>query len=137
MKFTLKGVNIGVTPSLRDYVDKKLVDPIKKLLAEPVRGSLTLDVELVHETRRRKKGDLWEARANLQMPQARVYERSRASELHAAIDDLEVLLKAEIKKQKERLRAKMLRGARQAKKYLHLDRGARLYRQGRIREEGV
>lgn len=137
MKLVVKGVKVSLTPSLRDYVEKKLVFPVKRLLGGSLSESAILDVELIHGTTHHKKGNIWEAAANLRLPRARIYEKVKSSEAHAALDELEDILKREIKKYKERTRSRLLRGARQAKKDFHFSRSARLWRQGRIREEGT
>jgi len=120
MKLVVKGVKVSLTPSLKDYVEKKLDSPVRRLLGGSLAESAILDVELIRETTRHKKGDVWEAAANLQLPQARLYEKVKSSEAHAAVDELEDVLKNEIKKYKERTRSRLLRGARQAKKDFHL-----------------
>lgn len=138
MKLVVKGMNLSITPSLRRYVDGKLVRSVEKLLGRsPAYGSLVLELEFVKSTEHHRKGNVWEAIANLQLPGHQLWQKASAEEMHAAIDDLEEILKREIKKYKERSRSREFRGARQAKKDLHLDRSARLYRKGRIREEGV
>lgn len=138
MKLVVKGVNLTLTPSLRRYVDEKLISQVEKLLGgHPAYRSLVLDIELVYGSRHHKKGNIWEAVVNLQLPQKQIWHKAIAGDLHSAIDELEGILKQELKKYKERSRSRLLRGARQAKKDIHLDRSARLYRQGRIREEGM
>ena len=138
MKLVVKGVGITVTPSLRRYVDDKLVQPVGKLLARHAAYPATVfELELIHGTRHHKKGKIWEAVANLQLPGRHVWHRASGEDIHAAIDDLEVVLKREIQQYKERARSRLLRGARQAKKEIRFARSARLYRKGRIRQEGV
>ncbi len=138
MKLAVKGINLTITPSLVRYVEEKIVQPVTRLLANhPAFSATTLDLELVYGTRHHKKGKIWEAIANLQFPGETLWKKSKADDIHAAIDELEGILKREIKKYKERSRSRLLRGARQAKKELHFDRSARLFRKGRIRQEGA
>lgn len=138
MKVVVQGVNVTLTPSLRRYVDEKLVSSVERLLGRhPAYQAAILDLELIYGSRHHKKGKIWEAVANLRLPQTHFWHKALAEEMHAAIDELEDVLKRELKKYKERSRSRLLRGARQAKKDLHLDRSARLYRTGRIREEGI
>lgn len=137
MKLVVKGVNLALTPSLHRYAAEKLVRPVRELLGRhPAYQAATLDLELVHGSRHHKKGKVWEAIANLRLPGKTFWQEARAEDIHAAVDKLEDILKLEIKKYKERSRSRELRGARQAKKELHLSRSARLYRKGRIRSEG-
>ena len=137
MKLAVKGINLAVTASLRDYVDEKLVRSVEKLLSVPAHQSSVLAIELIRSTRHHKKGVVWEAAASLQVPGQHIESRVSAGEMHAAIDELEDVLKREIKKYKERSRSRELRGARRVKKDIHFDRSARLFRKGRIRNEGA
>lgn len=138
MKFTLQGVNLTLTPSLRSYVEQKLISSLTKLFGrDPAWEATTLELELVCETHHHKKGMIWKAVANVKIPGNRFRHVAEAEEIHAAVDELENILKRELTKQKERSRARLLRGARQAKKSIHLDRSARSFRKGRILEEGV
>ena len=138
MRVVVKGVNLTLSPSLRRYVDEKLVASVERLLARhPAHDAATLELELILGSRHHRKGKVWEAVANLALPQHHFWHRAHAEEMHEAIDELEDVLKREIKKYKERSRSRLLRGARQAKKDLRFDRSARLYRKGRIREEGT
>lgn len=138
MKLVVKGVNLTVTPSLRRYAAEKLVAAAEKLLQRhPAYDAVSLELELIHGTRHHRKGTVWEAVLNLQLPGKHVWQRAFGEDIHAAIDDLEDHLKRELTKYKERSRSRLLRGARQAKKELRFARSARLYRKGRIRQEGM
>lgn len=138
MKLVVKGINLTITPSLARYVEEKLVDPVGKFLGRHAayRAS-ALELELIHGTRHHRKGKIWEAVANLQLPHKHIWHRVFAEDIHAAIDELEDALKRELTKYKERSRSRLVRGARQAKKELRFDRSARLFRKGRIRQEGT
>ncbi len=138
MKLVVKGVGLTVTPSLRRYVDEKLVEGAEKLLKRhPAYAAATLELELIHRTRHHRKGNVWEAVVNLQLPAKHVWQRSSGEDVHAAIDELEDQLKRELTKYKERSRSRTLRGARQAKRKFRFSRSARLYQKGRVREEGI
>ena len=138
MKLMVKGVDLTITPSLRRYVDEKLVRTLDKLLRRhPAYESGAIELELIHGTRHHKKGLVWEAVMNLALPGKHIWKRAFGEDIHSAIDDLEDHLKRELTKYKERSRSRELRGARQAKKELHFARSARLYRKGRIRQEGM
>lgn len=137
MKMAVKAVNFAITPSLRRYVDDKLILPVEKLLIRhPAYPAAILELQLVYGTRHHKKGKIWEAIVSLRLPQKHIWKKVFGEDIHAAVDELEDILKREIKKYKERSRSRFMRGARQAKKYFRFARSARLYRKGRIREEG-
>src|SRR3989338_1451602 len=127
MKVGVEGVNVSITPSLRRYVDGKLIRTVEKILSRhPSYGAATLDLELVHETTHHKKGTVWGAVANIRLPGKQFWQRVSSEDMHAAIDELEDILKRELTKYKERSRSREFRGARQAKKDLNLSRSARL-----------
>lgn len=138
MKLAVQGVNLAITPSLRRYVDAKLIKTVERLLVRhSAYPASAIDLQLACATRHHKKGKFWEAIANLHLPGSQTRHKTSAEDIYSAIDELEDILKREIKIYKERSRSRLLRGARQAKKDLHLVRSARLYRQGRIRQEGI
>lgn len=138
MKLVVQGVNLAITPSLRRYVDEKIVQAIHRLLsAHSAYPAATIDLQLLASTRHHKKGRIWEAVINLSLPGTQIRQKVSSEDVYSAIDELEDILKREIKKYKERSRSRLLRGARQAKKDIHFSRSARLYRQGRIRQEGI
>lgn len=137
MKLIVKGVNLAITESLRGYLDEKLVRSVERILGrDAAYEPLTLECELIAPPRHHKKGRIWEAVANLKLPKKQFSQRVQAEDMYAAIDGLEDILKRELKKYKERSRSRQLRGARRAKKDMHLSRSARLWRTGRIRQEG-
>ena len=132
------GVGFSITPSLRRSVDAKLVGSVERLLGRhPAYDAATLELELIHGTHHHRKGKVWEAVVNLRLPSERFWKRIAAEDIHAAIDELESVLKRELTRYKERSRSRFMRGARQAKKDIHFSRSARLYRKGRIRQEGA
>ncbi|RJQ36758.1 hypothetical protein C4552_02600 [Candidatus Parcubacteria bacterium] len=138
MKLVVKGVGLTVTPSIRRYVGEKIVEPVAKLLGrDPAYAAAVLELELIRDTRHHRKGIVWSAAANCKLPQKQLWQRADAEDIHAAIDGLADILKRDITKVKERSRSRLLRGARRAKKDLHLSRAARLYREGRIRDESI
>ena len=138
MKLVVQGVNLAITPSLRRYMDEKLVKTVERLIGRhSFYSASTLNLQLACATRHHKKGKVWEAVANLRLPGSSTRHKTSAEDIYSAIDELEDILKREIKKYKERSRSRLLRGARQAKKDLRFARSARLYRKGRIRQEGI
>ena len=138
MKLVVKGVGVIVTPSLRRYIGEKIVQPVAKLLQrDPAYDTTVLELELIRDTRHHRKGVVWSAAANCKLPHKQFWQRADAEDIHAAIDELADTLKRDITKVKERSRSRLLRGARRAKKDLHLSRAARLFREGRLRDESM
>lgn len=137
MQVAVKGVNLTLTPGLRRAVEAKVLRVIERLLGRhPAYAAAALDVELVSGRRHHKKGMVWEAVANLELPRNQIVERVSSFDLHAAIDELGHRLRRELTQWKERSRSRLLRGARRMKRSTRFDRSARLPRRGRVRQEG-
>jgi ribosomal subunit interface protein len=138
MKFTVRGVNLTVTPSLERYATAKLTKPFERLWGRSVEyEAITVGIELKHVTAHHRKGLVWRAAASVRLPQKSFFAAVDADELHAAIDLLEEELDRELSKIKERLRSRFLRGARRARELLRFHRLARFLWRGRRREEGI
>lgn len=139
MNLAVRGVGVSLTPSLERYAREKLTRPIERLMShDAVFETITVSVELKRETVHHRKGILWRAAANVQLPEGWLYAEARADELHAAIDLLEEELERKLSKFKGRLRSRFLRGARQARELIRFHRLARfLWRGRRRRNEGL
>ncbi|MDP3785269.1 MAG: ribosome-associated translation inhibitor RaiA [bacterium] len=115
MRVSLKGTNIALLESTREYVDKKLVKTTEKFLARDGE-SICLDIEVGKTTRHHKTGPYFRAEANLSMGKTMLRAEALGETLNEAIDLAEEELEREIKKFKERRRSLMLKGARSLKK---------------------
>ena len=60
MKLAVRGVKVSLTPSLQNYIEDKLVSPVRRLLGGSLAESAVLDVELIRETTHHRKGNVWE-----------------------------------------------------------------------------
>ena len=121
MRVSLKGTNIKLLDSTREYLDKKLVRMVNKFLIKPARRQggddepITLELEVGKTTKHHKTGPYFRAEANLSVGKTLLRAEAMGENLNKAIDLLEEELEREIKKFKERKRALMLKGARQLK----------------------
>lgn len=115
----------------------KILKPIRQLLGK-LRGVefMSVDLEIARTTRHHRKGKIYRAEVNLSLPRKLLRAEVEDEDARAAIDLLSEEIEREIKTYQGKNRAFLLRGARQAKKDLRLDPAARLYRKGRIRNEG-
>ena len=114
MKVSLKGTNIALLESTREYVDRKLVRMGEKLLArdeEPI----ALDIEVGKTTRHHRAGKIFRAEANLSVGRTLLRAEALGETLNEAIDLVEEELTREIKKFKEKRRTMLLKGARKIK----------------------
>lgn len=138
MRVTIRRRNLELTPSLATYAEKKIIEPIQKLLKRIRDDELPiLDVELARTTRHHRKGNVFHAEANLSLDGTMLRAEATAEDIRAACDLLEEELRRELTHYKTKRTAIEKRRARQVKKDVRLSRAARLYRKGRIREEGV
>ncbi|MDP2669437.1 MAG: ribosome-associated translation inhibitor RaiA [bacterium] len=116
MQISLKGTNIQILESTREYVDRKLVRTAEKFFKGGGGGDLvSLAIEVEKTTKHHKKGDIFRAEASLSMGKINLRAESTAETLNNAIDEVEYELMREIKKFKEKRRTTMLKGARRVK----------------------
>lgn len=95
-----------------------------------------LDLEFGRSTRHHKKGKVYHAEASLALNGALLRAEVDDEDIRAACDLLAEELEREIVTYRSRARARERRGSRIAKKELRYAPAARLYRKGRIRNEG-
>lgn len=137
MRVTIRQKNLDITPALQVYIETKLLKPIHRLISKAARQALPiLDLEFYRNTRHHRKGNVYHAEANLNIGSRAIRAKVDDADMRSAIDLLEEELRRSILDFKGRARSRELRGERQAKKELRLDPAARLYRKGRIRNEG-
>lgn len=138
MRITIRSKNLVITPPLRSYIEQKILKSVKRLLKGTAAMDLPiLDLEFSRTTQHHRKGRIYYAEVNLSVGKRRLRASAEAEDIRAACDLLEEKLEREITRFKSKMIALERRGARRAKKDLHFDRAARLYRKGRIREEGI
>lgn len=137
MRITIRQKNIEITPAVREYIDKKIVGTVRKLLAGAAGRDLpVLDIEVSRNTKHHRKGKVFQADASLSVGKTLIRAEAEDVDVHSACDLLESELRREITTFKSRRRALAFRGARVAKKDIRFDSAARMFRQGRIRNEG-
>lgn len=95
-----------------------------------------LDIEISRTTRHHRKGRVYYAEAMLTIGKTVLRAEVDDEDIRAACDLLQEELAQEIRRFKGRATAQNRRGAREAKKEIRYTPEARLYRRGRIRDEG-
>lgn len=135
MKYTIKTIHLPVSATLTKEVERKIVLPLKKILGQHDEA-VSLVVELLRESRHHRKGLIWTARLNINIGKNMIRIERSGEDIHEAVDLCETLLKEDVKKFKERLQSRTLRGARKVAKDLKINKLARTYRTGRILDEG-
>lgn len=114
MQISLKGTNIQILESTREYVDRKLVRAAEKFFKNEG-DSVVLAIEVEKTTKHHKKGNIFRAEANLKIGKVSLRAESTADTLNNAIDEVEYELTREITKFKDKRRTTMLKGARKVK----------------------
>lgn len=139
MRFTITCRNLKLNRSVGVYAKEKLAKIFGKLFKDPrISQAITVDIEFSRLTRHHKKGMVWKASAVIALPQQKgpLYAEAVDEDIHSATDILSEEIEREIQKYKGKFQALARRGARLAKKDLRLDPSARMFRGGRIRNEG-
>ena len=117
MKLTVKATHTTLTDPLRDYIRRKLVLPLEKLIdrgaAVPL---LNIEIELV--TRHHKQGRIFRAEANLVLGKKVLRAETNGENLYEAIDLLEYELLHEVRRFKEKGITKTRKGAHVLKERL-------------------
>ena len=137
MRVTIRQKDIEITPTLHEYIEQKIVQSVGKFLKhEGEKGMPLLDIEVARTTHHHKKGQVYRVSATLTMGKKLIRAEVEEEEVHAACDLLEDELKREITSYKSKSFSVFKRFARRIKKELRFDKAARLFRKGRIRDEG-
>lgn len=135
MRVVIKRKNLVVTQPLMQYVDRSIVRPLRRLTAGA--GELPiLDIEIGRLKVGQRKGEIYTVVATYTAGGRKIRAEERQTDVRAACDLMRDKLLREVKKEKGKIVAKGLRRARRAKKDIRLDPAARMYRKGRIRDEG-
>lgn len=148
MKIVIKATNTKLTKGLQDLIEEKInsLEKFAKIFSKDKyyngffgKGKPKAEawVELERTTRHHRKGPIFRAECQMHLPNRSIRAEAIDRDLKLAITKLKDELKTELKKYKERLMALTKRKARVMRKELKLSPLARLYRKGRIREEGI
>jgi ribosomal subunit interface protein len=135
MRYTIKTIHLPVSAALTKDVERKIVMPLKKIIGSRSEA-VSLVVELLRETRHHRKGAIWTARLNINIGKHMIRVEQSGEDIHEAVDLCAAELREDVKKFKERTQSRIRRGARRAVKDIKINKAARLFRKGRILEEG-
>lgn len=124
MKIIFKSRNFSLTPSIEEYIQKK-IKTLEKFLKNFNQESIKFEVEVGRTTYHHQSGDIFRAEINLDLGGKLVRAESEKSDLFAAIDETRDDLEQEIKKIKTKGDTIFIRGARSIKKKFNLSSLAR------------
>ena len=111
MNINITSRNIELTPTLRDYVEKRLGSISKFVHGEP-----SINVEIGKTTEHHKQGDIFQAEVNVITPLGKQYRAvSEKSDIYEAIDDIRNEIVRELTHDKEKKMTLFRRGAQKIK----------------------
>lgn len=104
MRIQIKAKGFELTPSLRDFIEEKLM-PIDKYVARWDDGtdSVILRIGVAKTTNHHHKGDVFFAEANLDLPHKVLRVEETDQEIHMAVENLKDRLKNELLKVKDKM----------------------------------
>ncbi len=102
MQINLKGTELDLTPSLKQYIEEKLA-PLQKFVQRyEEKTSIQLFVEVARTTKHHKKGDVFYAEVVVQLPKKVLRGEASHRDARAAVDLLKDVLKRELETYKEK-----------------------------------
>ena len=116
MIINIKGSNFDLTPSIKDYVNKKL-ESINKLIDKNDSGAIC-DFEVGRTTHHHRGGDIFRAEINLQTQGETFYSSYEEEDLYTAIDKVKDEIKNRLSNVRNKKRTLFRRGASQVKNIL-------------------
>lgn len=117
MKINITAVRMDLTPSISDYVEKKILSLDK--MVPPEDTSALVHVEVGRETRHHQQGDIFYAKAQMHVAGADIMGDERAETLYAAIDSLRDELVKQLTSYKDKQITMRRKGGRSLKDMLH------------------
>ncbi len=124
MKIIIKGTNIKLSPSIKQYIEEK-IGGLEKFLRKYNPQLVEARVEVGKITRGQRRGDIFRAEVNLSINGQLIRVEKTEESLMAAIDLAKDELRREIRQNKDKRMTMFVRGARSWKKFWQLSPLAR------------
>lgn len=112
MNINTKTTGIGLTPSISDYIGKRM-EIVQKFLAND--PSAICDFEVGKTTKHHKAGDIFRAEAHIVAAKRDVYAESEQADLYAAIDAVRDEVMRQLSSDKAKKISSMRRGGTMVK----------------------
>jgi ribosomal subunit interface protein len=116
MNFTLKEKNLKLTPSIYNYLVKK-IDGLDKLLKK-IGSPLLIEVEIGRESHHHRKGKVYRTEIQIRLPKERVWVEARGEDIFLTINQAKEKMERELKKYKEKQFSEEKRNRRRLKNIL-------------------
>ncbi|MDP3772430.1 MAG: HPF/RaiA family ribosome-associated protein [bacterium] len=139
MRTTIRQKDLEMTPSLAEYIEQKIVRPVRKHLRQHGEASdgVLLDLEVGRTTHHHHKGLVYRASAGLTLQDGKNFRvEAVETDIRVACDAVGDELTREIVHHKGRTLSLLKRSGRRAKQYLRIDPVAWFSRGKRERDEG-
>ena len=147
MKIVIKTTGIKLNKALEDFIEEKIgeLEKFSKIFQQRYfngffgKGKPRTEawVEIGKTTRHHQKGQVFFAECQMRFPGRSMRASSISNDLRLAIVQVKDKLQRQLKQYKNKKIVRRKRGQREIKKNFRLSPGARFYRKGRIREEGI
>lgn len=124
MKIIIKGTNIKLSPSIKQYIEEK-IGGLERFLRKYNPQLVEARVEVGKITRGQRRGDIFRAEVNLSINGQLIRVEKTEESLMAAIDLAKDELRREIRQNKDKRMTMFVRGARSWKKFWQLSPLAR------------
>jgi len=128
MKVIFKSKNFSLTPSIENYVRRK-IETLARFLSNFNKELIVVEAELGRTTYHHKSGDIFRAEINLSIGGKMFRVEAERDDLFTAVDEARDNLEQEIKKFKTKRDTAFIRGARSIKKKFGLSDLARFRKQ--------
>lgn len=133
MKINIKGTNLELTPSIYEYVERKIGELDKFVehvggAGDMEGGTATVEafVEVGRTSYHHRKGDVYRAEVQIRLPHVQgIRAVSETRDLHQAIDEVKDEIQRQLKDYTSKQRTKFKRGRRAIKKLSNLSPLAR------------
>jgi len=101
MKINIKATNLDLTPSIVRYIEEKISSTEKFLEKFENKSEAEVFVEIARTTNHHRKGEVFRAEANMELPGKVLRADHEDWDIRVAIDKVKDKFQAEIKKYKE------------------------------------
>jgi len=101
MQIIIKTTNINLSPSIKEYIEKR-IGTLRKFLKRIDPEVVKIEVEVGKPSRHHRKGNVYYAEANISLPKKLLRAESQSWDLHLAIDEVRENLIRQIERYKEK-----------------------------------
>ncbi len=135
LKLNIRAINLKLEPVIENYITEKIGGLDKFIERTDTVAQAWVEIGLT--TKHHQSGDIYRAEAQIRLSGKGIRGEKTAADLFLAIDAVREELQEGLMKYKEKKEALHKRGGRLLRKVFRFSPLTRIWRKGRIREEGV